>query len=160
MSADKSKCPACGEPVYPTDEVCMSCGAELHAKGPEPGHGPQRPVPQPSPGGGPPPGPPAAPTPHVPIAKPWYHKVVESCGRLWDIYPWIGICLYLFAGLALHAPLLIQGLVAAIAVLWWLTFLFWLICDVRYFGLDWWWIIVVLFVCYPIGFLIYLWKRR
>jgi len=156
MSAAKIKCPACGEPVYPTDDVCMSCGAEIHATGPEPGHGPQPPTPEPATA----PGPQGVLTPHEPIVKPWYHKVVESCGRLWDIYPWIGVCLYLFGGLALGCPVLIQWLVAVIAVLWYLTFLFGLICDVRYFGLDWWWIIVALFVCYPIGFLIYLWKRR
>ena len=152
MDAQKATCPACSEPVFPTDDVCMSCGAVLQAQGPEP-------VPSASPGGPVPVAQPL-PAPRAPIQKPWYHKVVESCGRLWDIYPWIGIGLWLFIGVALKCPVAVQWPVAIIAVLWYSTFLFWLICDVLYFGASWWWVVVATICCYPIGFLAYLVKGR
>ena len=153
MTADRSKCPACGEPVYPSDDVCMSCGAELRKPAPVP-----EPPPPAAPSG---PQAPAA-APRAPIVKPWYHRVVESCGRLWDIYPWIGIGIIVVGGLilALGVPVAVQYTIAGAYVVWDWVFLFWLICDVLYFDNERWWIIVCLFCCYPFGLLLYLWKGR
>jgi len=131
----------------------MSCGAEP----PKPA-----PVPEPPPATAPS-GPQASPAaaPRAAIRKPWYHKVVESCGRLWDIYPWIGIAIYIFGGLVVlpGVPQVLQWPVAIVFLLWESVFLFWLIVDILYFGAPLWWLAVVL-CCYPVGLVIYVIKGR
>jgi hypothetical protein len=59
MVQDRQECPSCGEPVYPTDDKCMSCGADLKGQAGPPG--PPRPQPAPPPAAGP--APPPAPGP-------------------------------------------------------------------------------------------------
>jgi hypothetical protein len=94
--------------------------------------------------------------------KPWYQAPVERCGRWWDIYPWIGIGIYVVGGVffAPGMPAVFGYVVLAISFLWHCLFLSWLIVDALYFGADWWWVPVAFLLCYPIGLLLYLRKGR
>ena len=182
MSADRRTCPKCGEPVYPTDNECMSCGADLKAgAGPAPPPGappPGGPPPPPGapgppppgfrPGGPPPPtgpyaGPPPPPSPlthRPPIKTPFCTVVANSCGSAWDIFPWVYF-FWNFGGVYIGfgnpnpivaLVLLIAGLVLGP------LFIFWIICDVLDRGVGWWWILVCIFC--NLGLLLYLLKGR
>lgn len=187
MGQEKQACPSCSEPVYPTDDVCMSCGADLkgvqQAAPPPPAPGaaqraPEGSIPTPptSPTGIPAPPTPgtAIPTPgepdpkgvplpryREPLEKLWYQKIVESCGRLWDIYAWAGIVIWACGGLAWHSGSgIIVLIVLGVSLLWHAVFLFWLIVDVLYFGSEWYWVPISYLCCYPLGFIVYVvWVR-
>jgi len=182
MADDRRACPQCGEPVYPTDVQCMSCGANLKAAGPpqapgaRPPAGPPRPGapppprvgPPPPPGqvGPPPPGPygpppPGPPLPQkAPIKTPIYTVIANGAGPVWDIFPWVYLIWSFGAGWigfgsaseTVQLIILIAGL--ALGPL----FIFWVICDVLDRGVGWWWILLCIFCNF--GLLLYLLKGR
>ena len=150
MADDRRPCPQCGEPVYPTDDVCMSCGLDLQARA-----APAPPIAAPAPAVAP--GPWLRPEPSPSFSQ----RLVTRCGKAWDVYPWVGIACYAILGLsfAVELPSFITVPTMVVYVPWMLLYLGWLICDVIANGADWWWIPVGL-VCYPFGFVIYLlWGR-
>ena len=172
MSDAKRPCPACGEPVYATDDVCMSCGAQLKQV-----TGPSPPTAPPSPVSGPPQyRAPGAPPPPPPMAEPaasdrrgrrkqanptFYHGIVEGMGGFWDWYPWLGLVVgigWRVLGMA-GAPAPVVLAILLLQVIWASTYILWVIFDVLYFGAHWWWIILSI-CCYPIGLVLYLVKGR
>ena len=180
MSADKRACPQCGEPVYPTDDVCMSCGANLKAAGPPPPPAARPPGPPPPRAAAPPPGPPppvgpppppgpyAPPPPGVPpttqrpVAKDRFYTVVAaSCGPAWDAFPWFYLIWSFGAGWIGFgsAPEIVQLVLSIIGLVLVPLFIFWVICDVLDRGVVFWWIFIA-FCCGPIGLLMYLLKGR
>jgi len=88
-------------------------------------------------------------------------RLVTRCGKFWDVYPWIGIACYALLGMlyAVHAPGFLTAIVGIVYVPWVLLYLGWLVCDVIANGADWWWILVGL-LCYPVGFVVYLFWGR
>lgn len=164
MTTERRDCPSCGRPTYVTDDICMSCGADLRAASPPE----EQPSPEPDAGtsteasSGPGTPRPPTPRPRPQMVKPWYQAPVETCGRLWDIYPWIGIGIYVVGGVSFApgVPDVLGVVVLIIYALWHSLFLFWVIVDVLYFGVDWWWGAIAFLCCYPIGLLVYLWKTR
>jgi hypothetical protein len=162
MAADKRTCPQCGEAVYPTDDVCMSCGADLRAKA-----APAPPPPAPPPGVPPPA---AAPPPGMPVPGPvarpaptvsFSESVATRCGRFWDLFPWIGLLAYVLLGAAqfAHLPGFLIAIAAIIYLIWFPLYIFWLVCDVIAHGSGWWWI-AINFLCYPFGLVVYLMTER
>jgi len=178
MDEAKRTCPSCGEPVYPSDTVCMSCGAQLTkgaAPASTPGPGARGPTPSPpsrplTPAGTPAPPPPMAPPPPVIGGRrparprpdpPFYHAIVEGLGGFWDIFPWIGLAFYIGSRSMgfLHVSPVAALVLLVCALVWNLTYIFWVIFDVLYFSAEWWWILVSI-LCYPIGLVLYLVKGR
>ncbi|MBM3476872.1 MAG: hypothetical protein FJX75_26665 [Armatimonadetes bacterium] len=144
MSKDSRPCPSCGEPVYPTDDVCMSCDAHLTAAAPAPA-------------------PPPGPVPRAPLPKVWHHQLVEKCGRFWDVFPWLGTGLIVLGGLlyTLGAPMAVVYVLAALYVVWEPLFIVWFIIDIKYLEADWYWVPLAFVCCgYPWVLLFYWWKTR
>jgi hypothetical protein len=165
MTADKRTCPQCGETVYPTDDVCMSCGADLRAKAapaPPPVASPRGVPPPAAPPPEVPPGMPPVPVTRRPPAKdPFYTVVAASLGSAWDVFPWF----YLLWSLGVtwigfgSAPQMAQLILTVVGLILVPLFIFWLICDVLDRGVLFWWMFVG-FCCGPIGLLLYLLKGR
>lgn len=104
---------------------------------------------------------PAPATGRAPINTPFYAVVVNTCGWFWDIFPWIGLVLYvtiiwsIFGG-----PPPIVVLIAILALLiWFPLYIFWIICDVMTYNSGWWWVLIGT-IGYPIGLFNYLWVGR
>ena len=155
MVTEREKCAQCGELVYASDDVCMSCGAARHADKP-PAQTPPESAPAAQPR-------PAKTDYRPPIEKQWYHRLVESCGRMWDIFPWTGLVFFALLGmLGLgHAPDAIKVVIGAMWVIWYVAFFVWLYADVKFFEESSYWIpIAWLCLGYPVVFVVYWFRTR
>jgi len=150
---EKGVCPHCGEPVYATDEVCMSCGKSLIV--PEP-TAPQKAPPEPS---------------HQPASRherpvrsatagmPLTERIPAFFGSFWDYFPWAAMAYGTLAGLGqgliiesvpflMFPYLLVTGLVGLALILW-------IIIDVIHQDAYLIWLFVGIF-CPPFGLVAYL----
>ncbi len=150
---EKGVCPHCGEPVYATDEVCMSCGKSLGQAGPPL---PRAPEPTPSAAAG-----------RRPRADPLPGRIVFMFGDFWDVFPWLALIMDVLPVLVRYtafdprelAPALLI-LFAAVISLWGLALVIWIIVDVLDQEAGWWWIPIAIFFCHPIGLILYLLTGR
>ncbi len=158
--AEERKCPHCGERVYATDDVCMSCGKSLAPAAQPPA--PQQPPAAPQPPAQPP-TPAPAPRPPSSAGLPVTERIVGSVGGFWNIFPWLALAFsvlpYLMQfgvlqlpetlALAVMIPLgIFSGLIG-------LGLIFWVIVDVinQQAGIFW---IPISICCSPIGLILYL----
>jgi hypothetical protein len=145
--SDTRTCPHCGQRVYETDQVCLSCGQDLAAAAP--------PVAGPRPAAGEP------PRPRPDLRVPWTARITDAFGDQWELYPKIvlgGLVLVVLLQYV-HAPVL---LLALVAIPWFLSYLglyVWAVVDnisteaERY----WFWII---FLFHGLGMVAYfIWGR-
>ena len=152
MGKESCTCPLCGEPVYATDDVCMSCGARLSVATPATA-APTGPPAPPKPG----------PIPRAPLAKVWHHQLVERCGRFWEVFPWIGAGLLVVGSLlyTLGAPMAVFYVLAVLYTVWEPLFIVWFIIDIKVLEADWYWVPLAFLCCgYPWVLLICWWKTR
>jgi len=169
--AEERKCPHCGERVYATDDVCMSCGESLVAAQPpapeQPPAAPQAPAQPPTPA--------PAPRPPSSAGLPVTERIVGSVGGFWNIFPWLALAL--MVGLPLAAtfgtvavatavgpestlPALLYIGAISLSVLVGAALTFWVVVDVLHQQAGIWWIFIILLVCGPIGLLMYLLMAR
>ncbi len=164
--SEERKCPHCGVRVYETDDVCMSCGRSLAEARPPAPEQEQPATPQPPPQ--PPPVTPRQPPPPSTSQMPTTARIVGSVGGFWDIFPWLALLFTIlpivlpFVGLA---PSAILSQIMAMALIGFqalvgLALVFWIIVDVIEQRVGIYWIFIAIFLCYPVGFLIYLLSAR
>ena len=150
---EKGVCPHCGQAVYATDAVCVSCGKSLgqaeppvpHARGPT----------SPTVAGRP------------PTVAPLPSRIVHAFGDLWDVFPWVALIMNALPILVRcnafdptdWAPPL-QILFAAAIAIWALGLVIWIVVDVLNQRAGWWWIVIAMFLCHPLGLLWYLLTAR
>lgn len=162
--AEKRKCPHCGAPVYATDDVCMSCGKSLTQPRSSEPERPQAPPP--------PTQPPATRRPRPAAAAPVTARIVGTFGGFWDIFPWVAL---VFSAMPIGIPIAMQftgfdpsGVLTGVVLILFvglsslvgLALLAWIIIDVLDQQVGILWIFIAIFLCHPIGLLLYLLMAR
>ena len=149
MAAERRACPSCGAAALPTDMTCRRCGTRL------PGMTrPDRPLPHPPP----------APTRQQRYASPEapvYSKVVEALGGFWDAFPWVVWGLWVVLFVLILSDKLPDPALPLVGLFRWVMhglLVIWIVFDVLYREVQWWWILVCLFC--PIGLWLYWFRGR